>query len=573
MSQSGMQLTDKARQALEEAQTLAEQNGHQQVLPLHLAVTLLTPRDGDSLFKQAVEKANGDVKQLERALQKQLVRLPSQDPPPDDVGYSSSFGRLLRAAASLSRDQKDKFIAVDHLVLALSGDQRVRQAMEEASVKRDSLDTAVQQLRGGSKRDTATSDNKDAEGENISKLCIDMTQLAREGKIDPVIGREDEIRRVIRILSRRTKNNPCLIGEPGVGKTTIVEGLARRIVNKDVPANLGDVKLLSLDVGSLVAGTSHRGEFEERMKGLLQEIAQSEQMIVLFIDEMHLLMGAGSAGQGGMDAANLLKPMLARGQLHCIGATTLAEYRKYIEKDAAFERRFQQVLVQEPTVDETISILRGLKEKYEVHHGVTITDGAIVASAQLAARYLTARRLPDSAVDLVDEAAAAVHVARESQPEELDVLERRLRQLTMEIHALEREKDEDENSAQRLKDAQLEAANVREQLAPLRERWDREKRRSNEIQEAKIKLEQLRVKRDEAERRGDTVAASDLIYYAIPDVEKRIEQLEADKKRAEEAEREHPSEDGQSLLADAVRPEQINEIVSRMTGIPVNKLK
>ncbi|KAI5287044.1 Heat shock protein hsp98 [Ascosphaera aggregata] len=273
-----------------------------------------------------------------------------------------------------------------------------------------------------------------------------------------------------------------------------------------------------------------------------------------------------------MDAANLLKPMLARGQLHCIGATTLAEYRKFVEKDAAFERRFQQVLVEEPTVDETISILRGLKEKYEVHHGVTITDGAIVASAQLAARYLTARRLPDSAVDLVDEAAAAVHVARESQPEEVDNMERKLRQLQMEIHALEREKDEDETSAQRLKDAQKEAANVKEQLRPLRERWDREKKRSSDIQEAKIKLDQLKTKRDEAERRGDTATASDLIYYAIPDVEKRIVQLEADKKKAEEAEKEL-AEEGQSLMTDAVRPEQINEIVSRMTGIPVNKLK
>ncbi|KAI5281249.1 Heat shock protein hsp98, partial [Ascosphaera aggregata] len=292
----GMQFTDRARQAIEEAQGLADQYLHPQILPLHLAVALLTPKDGESLFKQAIEKANGDSKQLERSLQKQLVRLPSQDPPPMEIAFSSSLARLIRAAHSLSKDQKDKFIAVDHLILALSGDQRIRQAMEEASVKRDSLDTAVQQLRGDSKRDSAKSDDQAAEGDNIAKLCIDMTRMAREGKIDPVIGREDEIRRVIRILSRRTKNNPCLIGEPGVGKTTIVEGLARRIVNKDVPANLTNVKLLALDVGSLVAGTSHRGEFEERMKGLLDEIAQSQQMIVLFIDEMHLLMGAGSVG-------------------------------------------------------------------------------------------------------------------------------------------------------------------------------------------------------------------------------------------------------------------------------------
>ncbi|KAI5297031.1 Heat shock protein hsp98, partial [Ascosphaera atra] len=542
------------------------------MVPVHLAVALLTPKEGESLFKQAIEKANGDTKQFERFLQRQLVRLPSQDPAPQQIAFSQSLARVLQAAYTLSQNQKDSFVAVDHLILALAQDRTIKQAFEEAGVNRSSLDSAVQQLRGEGKRDTATSDKQGVEGENLNKLCIDMTEMAREGKIDPVIGREDEIRRTIRILSRRTKNNPVLIGEPGVGKTTIVEGLARRIVNNDVPANLHDVKLLSLDVGALVAGTSYRGEFEQRMKGLLDEIAQSQQMIVLFIDEMHLLMGAGAGGQGGMDAANLLKPMLARGQLHCIGATTLAEYRKFVEKDAAFERRFQQVMVEEPSVDETISILRGLKEKYEVHHGVTITDGAIVASAQLASRYLTARRLPDSAVDLVDEAAAAVHVARESQPEELDVLERKLRQLQIEIHALEREKEDDEASATRLKEAHEEAANIKEELRPLRERWDREKKRSSEIQDAKIKLDQLKTKRDEAERRGDTATASDLIYYAIPDVEKRIQRLEAEKKKAEEEAREGP-EDSQPLLTDAVRAEQINEIVSRMTGVPVNKLK
>src|SRR5947207_444432 len=285
-----------------------------------------------------------------------------------------------------------------------------------------------------------------------------MTDLAREGKIDPVIGREEEIRRVIRILSRRTKNNPVLIGEPGVGKTTVVEGLARRIVNADVPASLAHCRLLALDVGSLVAGSKYRGEFEERMKGVLKEIEQSKETILLFVDEIHLLMGAGSSGEGGMDAANLLKPMLARGQLHCIGATTLGEYRKYIEKDQAFERRFQQVLIKEPTIPETISILRGLKEKYELHHGVRILDGAIVTAATLAARYITARRLPDSAVDLIDEAAAAVHVTRESQPEALDTKERQLQQLRIEIHALEREKDS--ASKARLEIARKDAANV-----------------------------------------------------------------------------------------------------------------
>jgi len=420
--------------------------------------------------------------------------------------------------------------------------------------------------------DSKTADAEE-ENENLKKFTIDMTSLAREGKIDPVIGREEEIRRVIRILSRRTKNNPVLIGEPGVGKTTVVEGLASRIVNADVPANLAACKLLSLDVGALVAGSKYRGEFEERMKGVLKEIEDSKEMIVLFVDEMHLLMGAGTSGEGGMDAANLLKPMLARGQLHCIGATTLAEYRKYIEKDAAFERRFQQVLVKEPSIPETISILRGLKERYEVHHGVNIQDGAIVAAASLAARYLTARRLPDSAVDLIDEAAAAVRVARESQPEALDNMDRRLRQLQIEIHALEREKDE--GSRARLSEAKQEAANVEEDLKPMREKYESEKQRSKDIQDQKKKLDQLRVKQEEAERNKDIQTASDLLYYAIPDVQARIHQLEADRVRADaELSARRGSDAAQeSMVADAVGPEQINEIVARWTGIPVTRLR
>jgi ATP-dependent Clp protease ATP-binding subunit ClpA len=354
-----------------------------------------------------------------------------------------------------------------------------------------------------------------------------------------------------------------------VGKTTVVEGLASRIVNADVPAGLAACKLLSLDVGALVAGSKYRGEFEERMKGVLKEIEDSREMIVLFVDEIHLLMGAGSSGEGGMDAANLLKPMLARGQLHCIGATTLAEYRKYIEKDAAFERRFQQVLVKEPTLSETVSILRGLKEKYEVHHGVTILDGAIVAAANLATRYLTQRRLPDSAVDLIDEAAAAVRVARESQPELLDSMERKLRQLEIEIHALDREKDE--ASKARLGEARAEKANIEEDLKPLREKYESEKERAKEIQEQKIKLDQLKTKQQEAERTRDLSTASDLKYYAIPDVENRIVVLEREKAAADQEARR--SSHGEALVADAVGPDQINEIVARWTGIPVTRLK
>ncbi|KAK5673715.1 Heat shock protein hsp98, partial [Elasticomyces elasticus] len=322
------------------------------------------------------------------------------------------MAKVIRSATELSKTQKDSFVAVDHLILATAQDSQVQRALADANIPNVKLiDSAVQQIRGTKRVDSKTADSE-SESENLKKFTIDMTSLAREGKIDPVIGREEEIRRVIRILSRRTKNNPVLIGEPGVGKTTVVEGLARRMVNADVPANLSQCRLLSLDVGSLVAGSKYRGEFEERMKGVLKEIEESKVTIVLFVDEIHLLMGAGSSGEGGMDAANLLKPMLARGALHCIGATTLSEYRKYIEKDQAFERRFQQILVKEPSQSETISILRGLKEKYEVHHGVNILDGAIVTAATLASRYLTARRLPDSAVDLIDEAAAAVRVTR-----------------------------------------------------------------------------------------------------------------------------------------------------------------
>ena len=587
---SGMNFTDRAQKALADAHELAQQYSHSQILPLHLAVALLDPPIDESkdqqqamnashtagsspLFRQVVDRAHGDPQALDRAMKKALVRLPSQDPPPEHVSISPQFSKVLRNANELSKTQKDSYIAIDHLIQCLSQDPSIERCLADANVPNTKLiDSAIQQIRGTKRVDSKTAD-AEQENENLKKFTIDMTALAREGKIDPVIGREEEIRRVIRILSRRTKNNPVLIGEPGVGKTTVVEGLASRIVNADVPANLAACKLLSLDVGSLVAGSKFRGEFEERMKGVLKEIEDSKEMIVLFVDEIHLLMGAGSSGEGGMDAANLLKPMLARGQLHCIGATTLAEYRKYIEKDQAFERRFQQVLVKEPTIPETISILRGLKEKYEVHHGVNILDGAIVAAATLAARYLTARRLPDSAVDLIDEAAAAVRVTRESQPEALDTMERKLRQLQIEIHALEREKDEAARS--RLSQAQAEAANVEEELKPLREKYETEKQRSRDIQEAKIKYDQLKVKQEEAERNKDLQTASDLLYYAMPDTKARIEQLEADRARADAELYERRGSEGvqENMLTDAVGPDQINEIVARWTGIPVTRLR
>ena len=585
---SGMQFTDRGQKALADAHELAQQYSHSQILPLHLAVSLLDPPIDESkdqqqtmnashsgssapLFKQVIERAHGDPQMLDRAMKKALVRLPSQDPPPENVSISPQFSKVLRSASELQKIQKDSFIAIDHLITALAQDPSIQKCLAEANIPNTKLiESAIQQIRGTKRVDTKTADSEQ-ENENLKKFTIDMTALAREGKIDPVIGREEEIRRVIRILSRRTKNNPVLIGEPGVGKTTVVEGLASRIVNADVPANLAACKLLSLDVGSLVAGSKYRGEFEERMKGVLKEIEDSKEMIVLFVDEIHLLMGAGSSGEGGMDAANLLKPMLARGQLHCIGATTLSEYRKYIEKDQAFERRFQQVLVKEPSIPETVSILRGLKEKYEVHHGVNILDGAIIAAATLAARYLTARRLPDSAVDLIDEAAAAVRVTRESQPEILDNMERKLRQLQIEIHALEREKDDAARA--RLAEARTEAANIEEDLKPLREKYESEKQRSRDIQEARIKYDQLKVKQEEAERNKDIQTASDLLYYAMPDTKARIDKLEADRARADAELYARSGGDREAMLTDAVGPDQIQDIVSKWTGIPVTRLK
>ncbi|PSS18646.1 hypothetical protein M430DRAFT_140051 [Amorphotheca resinae ATCC 22711] len=587
MSTSSMNFTDRASKSLSDAMAVAEQYAHPQLLPLHLALCLLDPPPDESkdqqatvnashgsasqsLFRQVVERAHGDPQSFQRALQKGVVRLPSQNPPPEQIAMAPAFLKVLRAAQELQRTQKDSYIAVDHLIMALAQDASVQAALKEGNIPNPKvLQDAVQQIRGTRRVDSKTADAEE-EHENLKKFTVDMTALAREGKMDPVIGREEEIRRVVRILSRRTKNNPVLIGDPGVGKTTVVEGLAQRIVNLDVPDNLAACKLLSLDVSSIVAGSKYRGEFEERMKGILKEIEETKEMIVLFVDEMHLLMGAGSSGEGGMDAANMLKPMLARGQLHCIGATTLAEYRKYIEKDAAFERRFQQVLVKEPTVSETISILRGLKERFEVHHGVNISDGAIVAAAELAARYLTQRRLPDSAVDLIDEAAAAVRVARESQPEILDSLDRKLRQLKIEIHALSREKDE--ASQARLEQAKKDASDVEEELRPLREKYESERARGKAIQEAKVKLDQLRVKKDEATRMGDDSRAADLQYYAIPEQEAYIKSLEQEKKAADAALSEHPDSGG-SLITDVVGPDQINEIVARATGIPVTRLK
>ncbi|KAL7962687.1 P-loop containing nucleoside triphosphate hydrolase protein [Trichoderma compactum] len=579
---SRMDFTDRAQKAIEDAMSMAEQYGHSQLLPVHLAVSLLEPPIDQSkdqqngpqqttitLFRQAIERAHGDPQLLDRALKKNLVRLPSQDPPPDQVSLSPSFHAVLRKAQDLQKVQKDSFIAVDHLITALSEDVGIQAALKEGNIPKPKLlQEAVAAIRGTRRVDSKNADTEQ-ENENLAKFTIDMTALARDKKIDPVIGREEEIRRVVRILSRRTKNNPVLIGEPGVGKTTVVEGLAQRIVNRDVPDNLKACKLLSLDVGALVAGSKFRGEFEERMKGVLKEVTESKEMIVLFVDEIHLLMGAGSSGEGGMDAANLLKPMLARGQLHCIGATTLAEYRKYVEKDAAFERRFQQVLVKEPTIPETISILRGLKSKYDSHHKVSILDSALVAAANLAARYLTSRRMPDSAIDLIDEAAAAVRVARESQPEIIDSLERKLRQFKIEIAALE--KEQDEASQIRLQQARKDAQNVEEELQPLREKYQNDIKRNDEIHQAKDKLEDLKKRLEDAINAGNHQRAADLKYGAILEQEALIKKLE-DKKNAADVAL-NANGDTSVMVTDIVTADNINEIVARWTGIPVTRLR
>lgn len=473
---------------------------------------------------------------------------------------SASVLKVLREAQSLQKTMHDSYIAQDHLILALLKDPLMSSVVKEAGLTEAALKTAIEQTRGNRR---VESKNAEAGFDALQKYAVDLTALAEEGKIDPVIGRDNEIRRVIRILCRRTKNNPVLIGEPGVGKTSIAEGLAQRIVNRDVPASLIG-RLFSLDMGALMAGAKYKGEYEERIKSVLNEVEKSSEdgtSVILFIDELHLIMTGRGAEGGGMDAGNLFKPLLARGKLRCIGATTLSEYRKYIETDAALERRFAQVLVNEPSVPETISILRGIREKYEVHHGVRIMDGALISAATLAHRYLTSRRLPDAAIDLVDEACASVRVTRETAPEAIDKLQRHKLELEVEIHALEREKDQ--ASQERLSAARKAIADVDDQLQPLRAAYEAEKRKGDEINEVRRKIDELRAKADEAERRYDLATASDLRYYALPDLQNRLETLQA--KKAEE-----DAKIGGGT--DCVTPEQIAEIVGRWTAIPVTRL-
>ncbi|KAI9313350.1 putative HSP100 protein [Dichotomocladium elegans] len=559
---SGMEFTEKAEKAIVAAQNLAREYGHIQVHPAHIACALFDDTDGQSLFKSVIEKTGAEPTTVERAYKSQMVHLPSQDPPPAEIAIGSGAAKLLRNAQKYMKQQKDSYVSVDHIILALADDPQSFQPMKDAGVTKKALENAVQQIRGNRRVD---SKNAEAVYEALSKYAIDLTQMAQTGKLDPVIGRDDEIRRVIRVLARRTKNNPVLIGEPGVGKTAIVEGLARRIVERDVPQNL-QCKLFSLDMGALIAGAKYRGEFEERLKAVLKEVKESQDGVILFIDEIHTVLGAGKS-EGSMDAANLLKPMLARGELRCIGATTLTEYRQ-IEKDPAFERRFQKVDVGEPSVAATISILRGLKERYENYHGVKITDSALVTAAQLSDRYITTRFLPDKAIDLIDEAAANTRVQLDSKPEEIDVLERRLFQLEIEAMALSKEKNNSESQV-RLAQVRQEMAQLQEELKPLKLKYDLDKGRLDEIRDLKQKLDDLKSKATAAKNHYDLATAADIEYYAIPDVEQRIRVLTEEKqnKLNEMAETDQPTG-----LSELVKPDQIMEVVSRWTGIPVQNL-
>lgn len=568
-----MDFTAKAEQIIKAAFETAEENGTSEVHPLHLAWALWEDPSSDSsgtsttatpaptLFRTCFEKAGGDPILMNRSILSHMNKLPSVSPAPaPPLPLTNTCHAILRAAHSIQKDQHDSFIAVDHILLALikSDSQEMRMTWTDAKADerfRKKLEEEVKRKRGGRRVD---SKNAEEGFEALSKYAIDLTEQASQGKIDPVIGRDNEIRRVIRILCRRTKSNPVLIGEPGVGKSAIVEGLAQRIIDRDVPSSLIG-KLFSLDMGALMAGASHKGEFEERLKSVLKEVEKKSEEgegIILFIDEMHLIMAGG--GGGGMDAANLLKPSLARGKLRCIGATTLAEYREYIEKDAALERRFAQVIVEEPSVPDTISILRGIKEKYETHHGCRIADAALVAAAQLAKQYIPARRLPDSAIDLLDEAATSVRVQRETRPEAIDILERKKLALEVEIHALKQEKDE--ASKERLQMAQKQLQSIEEELGPKLQEYENEKDLSDQIADLRRKIDELKAKADDAERKYDLATASDIRYYSIPSRQKKLAELEV--KEAERA----------GAKGGEVGPEEIAEVVSKWTGIPVSNL-